>query len=70
MAFTQRHFQAVADVINDAMNNVDQPMGKDVIYFAGKVAGIEEVANDFARMFERDNPRFRRDLFMKACGLE
>lgn len=68
MAFTQRHYQAVADVINDAMNNMDQPDTREV-FLNGKTAGIEEVANSLADMFGKDNERFKRDLFMKACGL-
>ena len=69
MKFTQRHYQVVADVINDAMNNMGTS-NTDSKFLGGKVAGIEEVANSLADTFQKDNPRFRRDLFMKACDLE
>lgn len=69
MTFTQRHYQAVADVINDAMENMDQPDTR-AQFLNGKTAGIEEVANSMADMFAKDNERFKRHLFMKACGLD
>lgn len=66
--FTTRHYQAVADVIADAMNNMDQPDKREV-FLNGKTAGIEEVANTLADMFAHDNERFSRSTFMAACDL-
>lgn len=68
MTFQMRHYQAVADVIADAMENMDQPDTREV-FLNGKTAGIEEVANSLADMFAHDNERFKRDVFMSACGL-
>jgi hypothetical protein len=31
---------------------------------------IDEIARDFAVAYERDNPRFRRDQFLTACGIK
>lgn len=69
MTFSRNHYQSVADVINNAMENMDQPDTREV-FLAGKVAGIEEVATTMADMFAHDNERFNRSLFIKACGLD
>lgn len=69
MTFTRNHYQSVADVINNAMENMDQPQVTNYSYLVGKVAGIEEIATTMADMFAKDNERFNRTLFIEACGL-
>ena len=52
--FSQRHYQAIADVIK---------VGKfEPTLHAELVIGLIE-------MFERDNPKFDRVRFLDACGL-
>ena len=49
---------------------------KDYIRSARIIAHIADekirhyVATEFADMFQWDNPRFNRDRFLRACGLE
>ena len=31
---------------------------------------LERIANDFAYTLASKNPRFNRDMFLKACGVE
>lgn len=66
--FSTRHYQAVADIIHDAVNNMEQPDTREV-FLNGKNAGIEEIANNLADMFAHDNERFNRATFMAACDL-
>jgi hypothetical protein len=66
--FSTRHYQAVADVINDAVNNMEQPDTREV-FLNGKNAGIEEIAHTLADMFAHDNERFSRTTFLAACDL-
>lgn len=66
--FTTRHYQAVADVISDAMENMEQTDTREV-FLNGKTAGIEEVATTLADMFAHDNERFSRSTFLAACSL-
>lgn len=37
---------------------------------AGYDSAMREVANSLASVFQRDNPRFDRERFLKACGIE
>lgn len=65
---TKSDFQAIADVFNDAMENMNQPITNDM-FLSGKTAGIEELAEGMADMLARQNFRFDRKLFLDACGL-
>ncbi len=55
--FTRQHYNALAQCLKDAQwnQNIEAKMG------------IERVAHLIADMFERDNPNFRRDLFLNAA---
>ena len=60
--FTKQHYERVARTIAETG-------GK----YEATVAGMavtqvrEYIANEMADMFEEDNPRFNRELFMKAA---
>lgn len=51
----RRHFQIIADTIKG---------------LAPDVYGPEQVAQAFADAMARQNPRFDRARFLKACGVE
>jgi hypothetical protein len=53
-AFTRKHFQMIADTLQ----KIEDPEIR------------RAQAEEYAAQFAADNPRFRRDLFMKAAGVE
>jgi hypothetical protein len=61
-AFTRRHFEAVADAIDGAREGFE---ADGACMFA-----VEVVADSLAALFAEDNPRFKRDRFLAACGIE
>ena len=50
---TRKHFKAIAEIINDAGDDVD---------------AVERLAGDLASYFKSENPNFDRDRFLTACG--
>lgn len=60
MAMSRKHYREVAKIINDAVESSDSPDGDAV---------ARQIAAELARMFKADNPNFRREQFMDACGL-
>ena len=61
-AFTQRHFERIADALDGAREHYD---AGGAIRF-----GVEVAAEALAAMFAEDNPRFDTARFMRACGVE
>lgn len=59
---TRKDYKLIADIIRQQTVNTDSKFG-GVIYPADLAAAI-------ASALKHDNPRFRRDLFLKACGIE
>lgn len=59
--FTQRHFEAIASIINDELNS---PTGR-----ANRLI-LRNLAHRFASEFEQHNPRFNLLKFYAACGLD
>jgi len=70
MAMTRKHYQAFADMINGAREDIqcDLPVLDD--FNGGKHYTLGWLASQIAYMFEDDNPRFDRAKFMAACGIE
>lgn len=60
---TRKHYEAIAKLIN---HHTALPMGlcNGVHQTACKV-----LANRIADFCEQDNPAFKRDAFIKACGV-
>ncbi len=63
---TRKTFQLVADAIKQAKKNNPAIDGRS----ANIEAGIRMAAHELAKAFQAENPRFKRDRFMEACGLE
>ncbi len=62
MALSRKHYEAVAQILNDnaAFNvRIQKPDG---------VTAIASVAEDLADLFEKDNASFDRDRFLKAVA--
>jgi hypothetical protein len=58
--FTQRHFEAVAQVISRELDSATSQVGK---------RQVRNVALGLADLFKTTNPRFNRQKFYVACGL-
>jgi hypothetical protein len=59
--FQARHYEAIAGVLK---YNLNDAIGGD------QREGVLSVIRHTANMFRDDNPRFQRDRFLKACGIE
>lgn len=60
---TKKDFQLIADAI---ACNRNRETGADVLYFVA----LNDVSFEFARVLAQTNPRFDRNRFLKACGIE
>jgi hypothetical protein len=61
--FTAEHYRAIAEIFASHNVNPDHCSACST-----KRTTLELMALDFADMFERDNPRFKRDQFYTAAG--
>lgn len=52
---TKKDFEAIARILKS----------KD-----GRIDAVEMIAEDLADLFAADNPRFDRDRFIEACGIQ
>jgi hypothetical protein len=57
---TRKHFEAIAKAL--ANYNVESQ--------ASQAETVASIANALAREFKQDNPRFKKELFLKACGVD
>jgi len=60
---TKRHFQQFADMLNVSQEHCS------VYPEASPLSIVKHIAIELADICQRDNPRFDRAHFMKACGL-
>jgi hypothetical protein len=76
--FTQRHYQAIADLFRD--NDLELqtaedswvgttwgPSPTDRIIFATRYAQNDVLISQFVKMFKADNPNFKESKFISAC---
>lgn len=64
---TRKDFKAVAEIIKGSLPQ-DKTSQND--YLCGKRDALWWAADDLADYFATQNPRFDRDRFMRACGLD
>jgi hypothetical protein len=73
MALSKKDYERIAFVIREA-RELKAPAGGGVVAESYWINGAEvisdAIAQDLATYFERDNPRFDRARFLKACGIE
>lgn len=64
--FTRQHYKAIAEILK---TQLEFPLKKDrcPVTHGAAICGI---GIDLAEYFYDDNPRFDRDKFMEACGLD
>lgn len=66
MAMSRKHYREAAEIISRALPSEREESTPGAI--ERRNAAVE-IANGLAIMFKQDNPAFRRDQFMEACGL-
>lgn len=66
---TKKHFEAIAALFSEAMEDMTDYSHKDTGYIIGRAAGIEAMAEEMADYFALINPNFNRDKFLDACGM-
>lgn len=66
--FSQRHFNKIAATIKERREKIK---GYDCSEKAKEnaLAGLNNLVLDFTRVFSEDNPRFKTDKFIEACGI-
>lgn len=57
MSVTQKDFRAIAQIL------------KDISLYSGYSQPVKMVANRLCDYFQQENPKFKKDLFLKACGV-
>jgi hypothetical protein len=67
MSMSRKQYRDIAAVISDAVAEEISPEAS-VLYAQGWI--ISYIAAGLAAVFEIDNPRFDRERFMEACGIE
>jgi len=65
--FERRHYQAIAEVVCEELKELKRANYRAVTSY---VCELEDFAEHLAQMFSRDNPNFKRERFLKACGME
>jgi hypothetical protein len=76
--FTQRHYQAVADIFRD--NDLELQTAEDSrasstwgmspnerLSFVARYAQNDVLISQFVLMFRADNPKFKESKFISAC---
>jgi hypothetical protein len=69
MTMTKQHFELVAQVL-DHRRGAAPMEGIDPAWMAGFRAAHDVLAEDFAHRFADTNPRFDRERFLRAAGVE
>jgi hypothetical protein len=63
---TKKHFESIAGVIDDARPAEGMPRE----WAAGCDSARQFITQRLADGFERENPRFDRARFLRACGVQ
>ena len=61
---TRKVFEQVAASVKKSVDKADRTYNDELRQFA------DDMACELADYFQRENPRFDRDRFMKACGFD
>ena len=71
MSMTKKHYEAIALAISvDAkLASKDLDANPQDTFAAGKMYALRSVAGQFAHIAARDNPRFDKSRFLRACGV-
>ncbi len=61
--FEGRHYQAIAEELDTCHEYMEGP-------YVELSLDMKWVAERFADLFEKDNPNFEKESFLKDCGME
>ncbi len=64
MTMQRRHYEFIAAVLKEAMENYDHPNG------VGGKQTTKEISSRMARHLADTNPSFDRARFLRACGVQ
>lgn len=64
---TKKHFVAIASILKENRTMIDKMTLKEINLLN---ATIDCISYDMVEIFERYNPLFDGDKFLKACGVE
>ncbi len=70
MTMTRKHFQLVADAINEHVKVLQSAKSQGNTDANMCIAAIHVVAENLCSKFRDENHNFDKARFMKACGLE
>lgn len=65
---TRKDFELIAEVLKDNLQHAIN--GGNVKYEAYTRTVTEDVANLFAIRLREQNPRFKKERFLRACGID
>lgn len=57
---TKKHYEAIAKILHQSVQ----------YDFEGDYGLTTKVVNELADYFEQENPKFNRERFLQACGIE
>jgi hypothetical protein len=63
---TKKHFAQVAEIIQENANMV----GPNEDFDHGASYAVKQVARELASLFAEQNPRFDKNRFFSACGID
>lgn len=67
--FTKKHYQAIAEVLRVQRARIHNKLKietntQEYLSYSGSLTTVDVVASDVSDLFERDNPRFDKGLFL------
>jgi hypothetical protein len=62
---TQKHYKMIAESINAHINSARR---ENLPCSGSRIAGFRELVSSFCVIFAEENPRFKPEVFVKACG--
>lgn len=65
--FQQRHFEAIAEVIQEVRQMAELRSGGNQQKLDGFLLGISSIEGELVGMFRSDNPMFDTNRFHRAC---
>jgi hypothetical protein len=65
---TRKDYELIAGVLSDALDSFYADHNRGLLHNAPSMHGM--VAESMADALAADNPRFDRERFLKACGVE
>lgn len=64
--FTRQHFEAIAEILYQYGHVV----GRNNDFDQGAEWAVSNVTEELANLFQKDNPRFDRQKFFEAAGVD